>query len=76
VSSRTSLDIHEKRKINLFPLLEFEPQTVKLTVILTTLLWLPLHQLLPILKKQIKITFYKLLTELQNNFFRMPSNAD
>jgi len=49
---RTSLDVLKKRKINLFLLLGFEPQTVQLTVILTTLLWLPLHQLLPVLKNK------------------------
>jgi hypothetical protein len=52
VGSETSLDVPEKRKINLFPLLGFDPETVQLTVILTTLLWLVLHQLIPLLKNK------------------------
>jgi hypothetical protein len=52
VGSETSLDVPEKRKINLFPLLGFEPQTVQLTVILTILLWLVLQQLIPLSKNK------------------------
>jgi len=75
VSSRTSLDIHEKRKINLFPLLKFEPQTAQPSYPEYTTL-ASISPASPNFKKQIKITFYKLLTELQINFFRMPSHAD
>jgi hypothetical protein len=52
VGSETSLNVPEKRKINLFLLLGFESQTVHLTVNLTTLLWLLLHQLIPISKNK------------------------
>jgi hypothetical protein len=76
VGSRTSLDILEKRKINLFPLLEFEPLDCPADIYPDYTTLASISPASPNFKIQIQITFYNLLAELQNNFFRMPSNAD